>query len=166
VLWSIPAVLAVLGSTNDDGSAHLMNISWLSPVAKEPFRLSVAIEAGARTRRNLDERPQAAVSLLSLEQRELGRAFVKPELAHEIRDGHEYVVGHQVGRSSGGAPFLSDALAVLAGPVTELANLESHVVFLVEVSDVASTPAVLEGRASSHRAHVLGVADTRMNYAG
>ena len=163
-LWSIPTVLAVLGTVDRDDSPHLMNISWVTPAANDPSRLVASIESKSKSAHLLAFRPSWALSLLGEASRSLGRAFVKPDLTHDRSDDGEFVDGERVQRSSSGAPYLAVAIAVLAGEATHLHDLGEHQLWLLRVDEVATTPEVLAGPAAQHAVRVLGVHDTRMNY--
>lgn len=164
VLWAIPTVLAALGTVNDDGSPHLMNVSWVAPAGNNPTRLVLSIEQSSRTAANLRARPNGALSLVREDQRELGRAFVKPELPFGDRDGSVTVAGHAVFLSGAGAPVLADAVAAVAGPMTAVSDVGDHALWLMEVAELAADPSLLEGSASQHAVALLNVQHTRMNY--
>ncbi len=164
VLWAVPNALAVLGTINDDGSAHFMTVSWLTPVSNEPTRVAVSVEGSSRSAHNLAARAVASISLIDDAHRELVRRFVKPELEHEQRDGVEYVAGYAAVREGESAPALADALAVLIGSCEHVRELGDHQLWLLSVSHVAADPSVLEGPASAHIARALSVQDTRFNY--
>jgi len=163
VLWSVPTALAVLGCVTAEGQPHLMNVSWVTPAAHSPTRLVVAVESTARSNAILHDSACFALSLLDLEQRALGRAFVKPDLEWSAGPP-ESVAGHPIARSARYAPFLCSAVAVLAGSATMISDLGSHHLWLGTVEEVASTEAIVTGPASAHTVRILGVHDTRMNY--
>jgi flavin reductase (DIM6/NTAB) family NADH-FMN oxidoreductase RutF len=163
ITWTVPTALAVLGTVNDDRSGHLMNISWVVPAANDPPSLVASIETASRTATNLEREGAFALSLLSRDQRHLGRAFVKPDLDH--RDGSPPRVGGEpIGLTRRGAPYLLDALAVLAGSAAIVTRLGSHDLWVCQVEDVAAQPVVTEGPASAHASPALSVLDTRLNY--
>jgi flavin reductase (DIM6/NTAB) family NADH-FMN oxidoreductase RutF len=164
VVWAIPTVLAVLGTVNGAGDAHLMNCSWLTPVANEPSRLVVSLEVTSKTRANLRAVPSWTLSLLDRENRATGRAFVKPELSWENGDA-ELANGHAVARTAAGVPYLVAGAAALAGrSATQLADLGDHDLWLLTVDEIAGSPAFFSGPASQRAVPILGVHDTRMNY--
>jgi len=164
VMWSIPTMLGVLGTVDASGDAHLMNISWVTPVASNPVRLAAAVETQSHSQANLTAVPKYTLSLLSLDQRALGRAFVKPDLDRDVVEGVELIAGYPVVRASAGTAYLADAHAVLAGSAQLLRDLGDHVLWLFEVESVAAHVDVLDGPASDHSRRALGVFDTRMNY--
>lgn len=163
-LWLVPTVLGVLGTVDDSGVGHLMNLSWLVPVAEEPTRLVASVETGSISEARLRQTGAYAVSLLGLEHRAWGRAFAKPSDDWRIDDGREFVRDAQVRRSARGAPYLAAAVGVLAGSAQSLADLGSHRLWLFHVEEVGAIAAALEGPAGEHAVGVLGVHDTRMNY--
>jgi flavin reductase (DIM6/NTAB) family NADH-FMN oxidoreductase RutF len=164
VLWAVPTVLAVLGTVDEADGPHLMNISWVTPVANDPTRLVVSIEASAKSASNLRATAVWALSLLSGEQRELGRAFVKPDLRYRVDAGVEYLHDAPVTRSTHRAPVLASAVAAMAGGATPLRALGSHDLFLLDVDEVGAVDELLAGPASAHAIDVLRVQETRMNY--
>ena len=141
-----------------------MNLSWVTPVANEPTRLVASVESSSRTATNLVAGSPFSISLLTLDQRELGRAFVKPQLTWTNEDKIEYAQGHAVLRSKLGVPWLSSSVGVLAGTSELIRELGEHALWLLSVDEIAGRPEVLEGPASRHDVRVLGVHDTRMNY--
>jgi flavin reductase (DIM6/NTAB) family NADH-FMN oxidoreductase RutF len=165
VLWAMPTVLGVLGSVGPDGTAHLMNVSWVTPVANGPTRLVASVEVGSRSAANLAATGAWALSLLGLERRELGRAFVKPELDWR-RDGEgESAQGHRVRRASGGAPYLEESVGVFAGVDARLlAPLDEHALWLLSPREAGAVDALRAGAASARDVVVLSVQHTRMNY--
>jgi len=163
VLWSVPTPLAVLGCVSADGDPHLMNVSWVTPAAHSPTRLVFSVESSARANALLHETASFAVSLLDVEQRTLGRAFVKPHLEWSTA-AEETIAGYPIARSARRAPFLQSAVAVLAGEAAMISDLGSHHLWLGTVEEVASTDAIVTGPASANAVRILGVHDTRMNY--
>jgi flavin reductase (DIM6/NTAB) family NADH-FMN oxidoreductase RutF len=164
VLWTLPTVLAVLGTRDERGRPHLMNISWVTPVANEPCRLVASVETASHSAANLRAHPQWALSLLDPTQRDLGRAFVKPDLAIDESSDGLHVHGHAVRLTGWGAPVLDDAVAALAGTASALADLGDHGLWLLSVDEVGGVDEVFAGPASAHDVDVLRVQQTRMNY--
>ncbi len=164
VLWALPTVLAVIGSTDSERSAHLMNVSWVTPVANEPTRLVASIETTSKTAVNLREVPRFSLSLVLTHERELGRLFVKPVLRQELSGDIETVQGRRILRDSLGVAYLYDAIAVTTGHVEMIRSLGDHDLWLLEVDHVAADPRLIARPASEHALDVLGVHHTRMNY--
>jgi flavin reductase (DIM6/NTAB) family NADH-FMN oxidoreductase RutF len=164
VIWMVPTILAVLGTTDGRGSGHLMNISWVTPAADGPSRLVASLESSSESAVLLGDEGPYALSLLGREQREWGRVFAKPATDWRRTDGREFVRDAEVSRSAEGAPFLVDAVAVLAGRAERLADLGSHQLYLLTVIEVGAVPEALEGPASARPVPTLGIHDTRMNY--
>jgi len=164
VLWSIPTMLGVLGTVSDSGSGHLMNISWVAPATATPLRLVASVESDSLSQANLSRKPLFTLSLLSLEQRALGRAFVKSNLEHGREDAVDTIAGHRVLADASGVPYLERAHGVFCGSAQPLRDLGSHCLWLLGVDLVAGAPVILEGSASEHSSRALGVFDTRMNY--
>jgi flavin reductase (DIM6/NTAB) family NADH-FMN oxidoreductase RutF len=165
VVWAIPTVLAVLGTVDLDDRPHLMNCSWLTPVANEPTRLVVSLESTSKSVANLLVRPAWSVTLVTVEQRTLGRTFVKPELSWRRDGADEFAHDQLVARSSARAPYLVDAAAALAGATaTRIFDLGDHELWLLGVDEIVASADLLAGAASQHAVAILGVHDTRMNY--
>lgn len=164
VLWAMPSVLAVLGTVDEEGGPHLMNISWVTPAANEPTRLVASVEATAKSAVNLRATTAWTLSLLTADQRDLGRAFVKPDLGYRVAADIEYLHDAAIIRSARRAPVLTGAVAAMAGPATPLRALGSHDLFLLEVEEVGAVDQLLAGPASAHAVDVLRVQETRMNY--
>jgi flavin reductase (DIM6/NTAB) family NADH-FMN oxidoreductase RutF len=164
VLWALPTALGVMGSTDSERSAHLMNVSWITPVANEPTRLVASIESKSKTAANFTEVPRFSLSLVLVHERELGRLFVKPVLRQELSGDIETVQGRRILRDSLGVAYLFDAVAVMSGHVEKLRSFGEHDLWLLEVDHVAADPRLLQRPASEHALDVLGVHHTRMNY--
>jgi flavin reductase (DIM6/NTAB) family NADH-FMN oxidoreductase RutF len=164
VVWSVPTVLAVLGTLDADGRPHLMNVSGVTPAANDPTRIAVSVESVSKSAVNLAADPRCAISLLRSDQRELGRAFVKPDLDYGHDDGTETLNGVAIVRSPGGAPVLADAAGALCGVADKVSDLDDHQLFIVAVGEVATTEALLAGPASAHELSILRVQETRLNY--
>ena len=141
-----------------------MNVSWVTPVANEPTRLAISIETNSLSAANLRERSHWSLTLLDVSDRNLGRAFVKAHRTWEHDGENETVDGHDVRRTRDDVPYLTRGVAVLAGDATLLAVLGEHELWLGVVNEIAARADVMEGAASEHRARILGVHDTRMNY--
>ncbi len=164
VLWALPTVLAVLGSTDSERSAHLMNISWLTPVANNPTRLIASIESTSKTTANLSEVARYSVSLVLVHERELGRLFVKPVLRQELSGDEETVQGRRILRDAYGVAYLFDAVAVMTGRAEKIRDLGDHDLWLLDVDHVAADARLVQRPASEHALDMLGVHHTRMNY--
>ena len=166
VLWSLPSVLAVVGTVGENSDPHLMNVSWLTPVGNDPTRLIVSIEVASKTALNLHGGSPYAISLLAKDDRQLGRSFVKPQLEITRTGPQELVAAHPIARSLEGAPFLCSALSVIAGRATLVPDvaLGEHELWLLTVQEIDARDEVLTGPASAHGYDVLTVHDTRMNY--
>lgn len=164
VLWAIPSALAVLGTVDAADAPHLMNLSWVTPVGNDPTRLAASVEGDAKSATNLREVPVFALSLLAVEDRELGRAFVKPDLGYERRGENESLHGESVVRSARRAPLLVRSVAALAGTAEWLRTVGDHELFLLTVEEVGGVEALFAGPASAHPVDVLRVQSTRMNY--
>ena len=104
VLWSMPTVLAVLGTCSSNNEPHLMNVSWVVPVANEPTRLVASVEKGSRSEMNLFANSGFCLSLVAREDRHLGRLFVKPQLTWHREGDDEFVQEQPILRSSRDSP--------------------------------------------------------------
>jgi flavin reductase (DIM6/NTAB) family NADH-FMN oxidoreductase RutF len=164
VVWAVPTVLAVLGTLDVDGRPHLMNVSWVAPAGNDPTRLAVSIESASKSAANLAGDPRCAISLLRSDQRELGRAFVKPDLAYGHDEGVEQLNGVAIARAPAGAPVLVDAAGALCGIAERLSDLGDHQLWLLAVAEVGATEELLSGPASAHEISILRVQETRLNY--
>ncbi len=162
-VWSVPTPLCVLGTVDTNDTPHLMNISWVTPVANEPSTFVMSVERDARSHQLLLRRGAFTLSMLDATQREWGRAFVKPTLDYDA--GPPEMIGPaEIARSAHGAPYLVAAASVLAGTARHLEDVGTHALWLGELEEVAVRDDVLEGPASAHAVKILGVHDTRMNY--
>jgi flavin reductase (DIM6/NTAB) family NADH-FMN oxidoreductase RutF len=164
IVWALPTVLAVLGTVDDSDHPHLMNISWVTPVGNDPTRLVASVEVASKSAGNLRATSAWALSMLRVEQRDMGRAFVKPDLAYHREGDGEFLHDHAVTRSTRRAPVLGVTVAAMAGSAEHVRTLGDHDVFLLEVEEIGAHPDLLAGPASSHSVDVLRVQDTRMNY--
>ncbi len=165
VLWALPTGLFVVG-TRSGPTVNAMTASLVMQVATEPKLLAVAIEAGSRTRRLVEESGCFSVSVLDREQRSVVRRFVKPVEEIDRTDGAITALqGVPVVEVGDGLPVVAAAVAWLVctsvrSILHDLVGGEpaSHVLFVGEVTDAGAVEPV--GRS------VLRMEDTRMHYGG
>lgn len=166
LLWSLPTGLYVLGSRSGE-DRNLMTISWVTQVATRPKLVAVSVEAGAVTRRLVEESGRFAVTLLPRAERALVRRFVKPVESVEVDDADIGTMhGEAVVAAPSGVPVLRAAAGWLDCAVREQLALGSHVVFVGEVSDCGfgypGDPDAPDGPPEE----LLRMEDTRMSYGG
>lgn len=155
VLWTLPAGLSVLGSTDGADRRNAMTISWVTQLSFEPKLVGVSVERTAVTYELVDAGGCFAVSLVDREDRAIVRRFTKPvevDLAAKTLNGFEYV------ERVSGAPVLAQAAAFIDCEVRDRVAVGTHTLFVGEVLDA--------GFLASEDTPVLRMEDTRMSYGG
>lgn len=159
LFWSMPSGLYLLGSCMDE-TRNMMTLNWTTQVSAEPKLLGVSVERSALTHRLVDESGLFTLSVVSRDDRNVVRKFVKPcidDRAAMTLNGISYADAR-----SSGLPVLADALGYFECEVTTRLSFESHTFFVGAVIDV-SVSALVKDEAPPE---VLSMRDTRMNYGG
>ena len=157
VLWALPTGLYLIGSRVED-AVNLMTANLVVQVCLEPKLVGVAIESGSVTADLVTRSDAFAVSLLSRQDKDVVRRFVKP--VREVERSAQGVIttmsGQEV-REEGPTrlPVLRGAIGHLVCTVVRAEALGSHTLFIGEVIEVGGEPA-----------EVLRMEDTRMHYGG
>jgi flavin reductase (DIM6/NTAB) family NADH-FMN oxidoreductase RutF len=157
VLWSMPTGLYLIGSRSGD-QANLMTANLVVQVCLEPKLVAAAIESTSVTADLVTRSGAFSVSILSREDKDVVRRFVKPVTEVERADDGTFrsMSGHPVTEvGEAGVPILASAVGNLLCRVTRHEALGSHTLFIGEVTDVGGEPS-----------DVLRMEDTRMHYGG
>jgi flavin reductase (DIM6/NTAB) family NADH-FMN oxidoreductase RutF len=156
VLWALPTGLYLIGSRHDD-EVNLMTANLVVQVCVEPKLVGVALEHDSLTARLVRAGGAFTVSLLSRDDRDAVRRFVKP-VVDVVRSSGAVVSmsGHAVSEvGPAGVPVLGSALGYLYCSLTSNEDLGSHSLCIGEVLEVGGEPS-----------GVLRMEDTRMHYGG
>ena len=158
VLWALPTGLYLVGSRFED-TVNLMTANLVVQVCLEPKLVAVAIEAESVTAGLVDRSGAFTVCLLSRQDKDVVRRFVKP--VHEVvrsaegdRDRHVRARGAR-GRPGPPARTGDARRATSVCAVVRHEALGSHTLYIGEVEEVGGEPA-----------DVLRMEDTRMHYGG
>jgi len=152
VLWSIPNVLCLIGSSDGD-ETNAMTASWVTQVAMAPVLVAAAVDSGSVTHRLIETSRAFTVNLWD---RSDTRVFVKFSKPAEFAD--DALNGRPVRFGSTGAPIFSEALAFIECSVTHAVPLGSHTLYVGELVDCG-----FQGDADRLPARME---DTRMRYGG
>ena len=142
--------LVVIGSRSSAGEPNGMTATWVCQVSFEPRMFAIAVQAGAHTRRNIEETGVFSVSALPEGSKDLSLKFTKKSASGEGR-----LEGEPVSYGVTGAPVLNAASAWIECEVVGKIEPGDHVIFIGKVVDGEK----LKGRATTLR-------DTGMSYAG
>ncbi|WP_298448013.1 flavin reductase [Ferrimicrobium sp.] len=156
-LWSITSGLYLLSLASAQ-RLHLMTISLVMQVAKQPRRLAMSIEDGAISLEFVAPSAPVGLVLLDASQASLARKFAKPPV---FDPSHTSANGVSVVREAeSGLAMPSEALGMLIGRVQSVTELGSHWLMTTSVDTlVARQP-------PSEWPRVLSMSDTRMHYGG
>lgn len=150
----MPSGLYLVGS-RAGAEANLMTANWVTQMATEPKLVGVGVEAGALTRRLIEQGKCFSVSVLAREDQAVVRKFSKPA---PWDPAGPTLAGFPVRLARSGAPVLESALAWLDCELRQSVELGSHVWFVGEVVECAYP--------GPEGAEVLRMEDTRMSYGG
>lgn len=153
VMWSIPNVLCLVGSASGE-EWNAMTASWVTQVAMDPVLVAVSVDAGAVTRRLVEE---GGAFTINLWDRDDTRVFVKFSKPAD-RSGHT-LNDRPVRLGTTGTPIFEEAVAYADCRLVATHELGSHVLFIGEVVDCGFRPG---GEAVA----VARMEDTRMKYGG
>jgi flavin reductase (DIM6/NTAB) family NADH-FMN oxidoreductase RutF len=142
--------LFVVGSKSSDGESNGMTANWASQVSFDPQIFAVAVQAGAHTRKNIDETGVFSISILGEGTKDLSLKFTAQSKSGEGRLENEPVSYYETG-----SPVLDAAVGWFECRVIEKAEPGDHVVFFGQV---------IGGDAGTGDATTL--AATGMSYAG
>lgn len=156
-LWAMSSGLYLLSLTDGDRS-HLMTISLVMQVSKEPRILAMSVERGALALEFLSQDAAIGLVFLDVAQVPLARKFAKPPVVDAVA---MTASGVPVVRDEvSGLLLPRDALGMVLGRVVTMDELGSHWLITSSVdSMVVRQP--LEAWSS-----VLSMSDTRMRYGG
>jgi flavin reductase (DIM6/NTAB) family NADH-FMN oxidoreductase RutF len=157
VLWALPTGLYLIGSRHGD-DVNMMTANLVVQVCMEPKLVAVALERDSMTARLVNAGGGFTVSLLSRDQRDVIRRFVKPvtEIERSAEGTVVAMAAHAVTEVGPyRVPILTSAVGYLACTVTTSEPLGSHTLCIGEVTDVGGEPT-----------DVLRMEDTRMHYGG
>jgi len=157
VLWALPTGLYLIGSRAGD-EVNLMTANLVVQVCLEPKLVAVALERDSVTAGLVAEGGEFTISLLSRDERDVVRRFVKPvrEIARSDDGTVTTMSGHaitEVGPRR--IPVLASAVGYLVCALRQREELGSHTLCLGEVTEVGGEPS-----------DVLRMEDTRMHYGG
>ncbi len=157
VLWALPTGLYLVGSRFED-SVNLMTANLVVQVCLEPKLVAVAVEAGSVTAGLVDRSGAFTVCLLSRQDKDVVRRFVKP--VHEVVRSAEGTVTALSGREvrevgPSRLPVLASSVGYVRCAVVRHEALGSHTLYIGEVVEVGGEPV-----------DVLRMEDTRMHYGG
>ena len=153
VLWSIPNVLCLIGSTAGE-ERNGMTASWVTQVAMSPVLVAASIDSTAITHRLI---ATSGVFSINLWDREDTRVFVKFSKPATFEGGS--LNGRPVRFGVTGAPIFEEAIAYLDCRVQQSVPLGSHTIFIGEVVDCGF-------HAGGQERQVARMEDTRMKYGG
>jgi flavin reductase (DIM6/NTAB) family NADH-FMN oxidoreductase RutF len=153
VLWSIPNVLCLIGSSAGE-EQNGMTASWVTQVSMAPVLVGVSVDAASVTHRLITAGGVFSVNLWS---RDDTRVFVKFSKRAEQGDGT--LNGRPVRRGLTGAPIFTEAIAYLDCRVHTTVALGSHSLFIGEVADCGF-------QNGGETVAVARIEDTRMKYGG
>ena len=157
VLWALPTGLYLIGSRHGD-EVNLMTANLVVQVALEPKLVGVALEHESVTARLAAAGGGFTVSLLSREDRDVVRRFVKPVTDVErAPDGAVLALSGRPVTEVGPdrLPVLASAVGYLDCRLSAAVPLGSHTFCIGEVRAVGGEPS-----------EVLRMEDTRMHYGG
>jgi flavin reductase (DIM6/NTAB) family NADH-FMN oxidoreductase RutF len=156
VLWTMPAGLYVVGSTDRGERRNAMTLNWATQVSFEPKLVGIGVEQEAFTHELISASGVFSLCIIDREDRAIVRKFTKPvevDLAARTLNGFDYLDAPVTG-----APVLAQGVAYVECEVRNPVVVGNHTLFLGEVVNAAflkpeDTP-------------VLRMEDTRMNYGG
>ncbi len=119
-------IVGVKGRDEDDTNALL--VSWLTQCSFEPPLLMMAVRRDSRSFELIREGQAFSVNIISPDQKDLARRFVKPS----DRVGDKFEDTAEPGGATG-APVLRDALAHLECRVQSITEPGDHAVVIGEV---------------------------------
>jgi flavin reductase (DIM6/NTAB) family NADH-FMN oxidoreductase RutF len=157
VLWALPTGLYLIGSRDHD-EVNLMTANLVVQVCVEPKLVGVALERDSVTARLVRAGGAFSVSLLSRDDRDVIRRFVKPvvEVARSPEGAVLSMAGHSVAEvGPARVPVLASAVGYVYCGLTRSEELGSHTLCVGEVLEVGGEPS-----------GVLRMEDTRMHYGG
>jgi flavin reductase (DIM6/NTAB) family NADH-FMN oxidoreductase RutF len=155
VLWTMPAGLYVIGSTDKADRRNGMTANWVTQLSFEPKLVAVSIEREALTHELIDLGGCFSVCILDREDRAIVRKFTKPvdvDLVAKTLNEFPYL------ERVTGAPVLAQSMAFLDCEVRERIPVGGHTLFIGEILD--------SGFLKDEDTPVLRMEDTRMNYGG
>lgn len=155
VLWKLPTGLYLLGARAGE-TRNLMTLNLVMQVSNDPKLVAVSVETTAFTHGLILEGGCFSVVLVSRDNKEVVRKFVKPA-------EHDPLLGTLAGYSYkdglSGAPIPEFAIGYLDCGLRHSLDLGSHSLFVGEVLDAGFAP-------GGEEIPVLRMEDTRMNYGG
>lgn len=149
-LKSLHYSLVVVGSRSAEGEPNGMTANWLSQVSFDPRIVTIAIQATAVTRQNIDATGVFSVSVLGEGTKDVALAFTK-----KSNHGPDRLEGEPISVFETETPVLDQAVAWFECRVVGQYEPGDHVVYFGEV---------VGGEARDGEATTL--AATRMSYAG
>ncbi len=120
--------LVVVGSKSAEGEPNGMTANWATEVSLDPRIFAVAIQAGAHTRKNIDDTGVFSVSMLGEGTKDLSLKFTRKSTSGDGRLEGEPVSYHETG-----TPVLDCAVAWIECRVVGKAEPGDHVVYFGEV---------------------------------
>ncbi|MEE8421505.1 MAG: flavin reductase family protein [Dehalococcoidia bacterium] len=120
--------LLVVGSKSSDGEPNGMTANWASQVSSDPQIFAVAIQAGAHTRRNIDETGVFSISVLGEGTKDLSLKFTRPSTSSDGRLEDEPVSYQETG-----TPVLDSAVGWFECRVVGQSEPGDHVVYFGQV---------------------------------
>jgi flavin reductase (DIM6/NTAB) family NADH-FMN oxidoreductase RutF len=152
VLWTIPNVLCLIGSSAGD-EVNAMTASWVTQLAMEPVIVGASVDAASVTHRLIEASGAFSVNLWDRADTRVFVKFSKPAV-HEAG----MLNGRAIRFGTTGVPIFEEALAFIECSVTRTIPLGSHTLFAGEVVDCG-----FQGDESRQPARIE---DTRMHYGG
>ncbi|MGC9155126.1 MAG: flavin reductase family protein [Ferrimicrobium sp.] len=156
-LWAMSSGLYLLSLTDGDRS-HLMTISLVMQVSKEPRMLAMSVEREALALEFLRQGAVVGLVFLDVTQAPLARKFAKPPA---VDVAAMTASGIPVVRDEASRLLLPrDALGMVLGRVVAMVELGSHWLITSSVDSMVVRQPV------EAWSTVLSMSDTRMHYGG